>query len=448
MNKFVADQENLTSQLRLAGLHGGLFVDFWDWSNRTVEWKPQPGAEWIAMGMTAGDITPDDLQQWISDPQKDAHIEVTVEHIPGPPLYRPPEILSALRTITWAHGKVTIMRPQLIEASRRGTSDRPTPPSIKVVPNDDVDFRPRLNYDLLQTCDNLFPAFDPSLPLTYRTGDGLVEILMRYASDDSRRVGNRLAGGLNVYAMWRTPENAKLFDEPSWTEDPDTNEKLRQQWLSPPLVPKRDLREGVARRRKRRENLFRGNGPATRRYSRQKELAYSIAEDAIRIILNDPPSHPVFDRPLVTVPVPNPRDGNAPTGPVYDVFNPGFQQFKLDLRLGMGTTSPVEEWDPSAMVNAGWGPEKDRDGRPVSGYPTSGSPQEYRFWVTSFDFFDQESEPVPVLTSDPACPVRSATLRDEYVYRPLRRAALLPPRAKSDTAQSACRLDCFFAPGR
>lgn len=350
--------------LSLRALQGGSLVDFWcspDVSTATCandRGKEYPAASLVGLGLSIGQFTDSDLDVWIA---RNARMIVDVQH------------QTTSGHVHLGQGEARLHTTEIQNARNTGSSLPPTPPSRLRWP--------RINYDLLQSnVDDqnhiLDGASSQSTHFRHVTGDGLVQILMRFESAASIN-----AGGFNVYGMWEDTSTSQYFSNPHLQPSLD---ELRT-WL------------------------------ITRRYSYSRDLVNSLPQIAIDRLNQFPPEEPVFFRPAGATDhgaVDNQTFRGAPL-PV-NVQNPDSLVFTFDLRRGMSFSSG---WDPKGRIDSEWNPTLKRD-RSSAGT----KPQGYRFWVTSVDLFGQESEPVPVRTDDPA-----SNLSEEYIYRPVYRTPLPPP---------------------
>jgi hypothetical protein len=366
LEHLIYDSQQARRFLSLRALQGGSLVDFWcspDVSTATCandRGKEYPAASLVGLGLSIGQFTDSDLDVWIA---RNARMIVDVQH------------QTTSGHVDLGQGEARLHTTEIQNARNTGSSLPPTPPSRL--------HWPRINYDLLQSnVDDqnhiLDGASSQSTHFRHVTGDGLVQILMRFESAASIN-----AGGFNVYGMWEDTSTSQYFSNPHLQPSLD---ELRT-WL------------------------------ITRRYSYSRDLVNSLPQIAIDRLNQFPPEEPVFFRPAGATDhgaVDNQTFRGTPL-PV-NVQNPDSLVFTFDLRRGMSFSSG---WDPKGRIDSEWNPTLKRD-RSSAGT----KPQGYRFWVTSVDLFGQESEPVPVRTDDPA-----SNLSEEYIYRPVYRTPLPPPTA-------------------
>ena len=462
LEQLADDSEQTRNQIRLRGVHGGTLIDFYDFAERGVT---RNSSEVIGLGLTFSGFAESEATQWSS-------IDLSVTHVPGeidllenrplasyetfrirqaihgngdgddradrlPPGGRPRHVLPAPATsFTNALGgaHVLLRRSSIRLALTDDRSDEPTRPRQVV---DGPNSIPRVNYDLMQTDVTQPPgpalsaADDPPRSkdhVGYGTGDGRIEIVMSFDTDGTADVQN--AGGFNVYVMWQTDDDIlRRYFEP-W----GGRGLSREDWLFPDLSVIRPFL-------------------LTRRYSYLRDLREALKDERgnlptakIQELMDDPPKQTLFARANAV------SDAHAAdlgeTDPdllkmpnvVHEAMYNGYRillhPWSGDLRKGMNTPWPAEfplQWDPAGEINLDWKPELTRDSEPAGS-----APQAYRIWITTSDFFDEESSPVPVYCHDDA----AGAATDEYkqwLFYPVRRTPIEGPPSLDDIANDVCK---------
>lgn len=235
--------------------------------------------------------------------------------------------------------------------------------------------------------------------ISFATGDGRVEIVIIPPDQPKKKT---TVAAYNVYGIWEGAPGANQF-----FADPPEEATLAA------LQPWR----------------------MTRRYSFHRDLKPAFPAEGgalhpvIPELLSDPPWQPLLRQPDVIqsentdTPDPLPRVGAAGEG-----------RFAVDLRRGMQLNSgeiggvPLA-WDLALPADTTWTPDRDRDGQLFN--PAAHRPQRYRFWVTSVDAFEQESNPVPVETND-----GEAGEEPSYFFEPRRRTPIPGPPSDDAVALS------------
>lgn len=383
----LADEaERVRSQLRLRSLQGGKMLDFWAGGADQHPNDADRGRQWSAsdlfgLGIDVGDFSEAEIGQLLALPngsRDGVHIEV--HHVPAiDPLTPTPSPSSARAT---SHPAQRHLYAQAV--TDYGTGEcRLTPADIEAAIHNGSSCPPMapleafVNYDLVRKwLDPDKAAGMDSAPLAYGTGDGRVEILIRQPQATAEDSTTNNVMGFNVYAVWEgaSPDTDQWFrgHEPRCIEE-----------LKPWLV--------------------------TRRFSLLRDLAGALLPSGgsthpnLDVELNDPAWHPAMVRASAI----EDRTSSAPVPPddrkLPNVILPGLTIWSLDLRRGMGTGAQavVRGWDPGAPAVTAWTPyywRYDDPSRPSK----RTTPQRYRFWVTSVDGLDQESDPVSVRTADAA----------------------------------------------
>ncbi len=483
------DAEQTRHQIRLRALHGGRLIDF---SNSdAIGWSGtiQNSSEIVALGRTFSGpfdqgtgvrpgFSESEVASWRT-------VEVEVAHVPGTIdlSYNIP--LPSIQTMTLApsaevqravthpeerversseeSGEVSLAShlggasyrlpyPGVRTARVHGISQEPTPPKS---PFNGPHRIPRVNYDLMQTnveqplpnIQEVVPP-EPTKHVGYNTGDGRLELVASFATDGTQAA--RTSGGFNVYILWKTddPELKKYFEP--WGNLP--GQLSEDDWMTPDLDIIRPFL-------------------VTRRYSYLRDLREALKSAgghlpaSVSSLMADPPKQSIFPRAdNVTdrqeeeqptggsradesgVEVPMVKMPNAVHVDEWELQNGTVERLPLhawsaDLRKGTKSVplqpGEVAEflkyWDPAGGIDPSWNPERERDVH----QPAGNKPQPYRIWITTTDFFDQESKPVPVYchdsaTGDPPEPLSgSDTHPDEWLFYPLRRGPIETPDSRT-----------------
>jgi hypothetical protein len=379
--------------IRIRALHGGEMIDYWadpDGVGGAIDemqrGKRYPASELIGSGTTIP-IDMAKLKEWV-EAEKTLLIEVE-QHArdagkkPDRPLDSdiPGNLDMDGARGQFDAGSWSLDHTFLKRAHLLGSSYPPPPPL-----GADVDYS--MNHADAAATKKFPGATGPAL--NYATGDGRIEIRITPPKQDDDRV---TVAAFNVYGMWETDAATPYFDDPS--KNPSSQE------LRPWLV--------------------------TRRYSFERDLKEAFPDvagarhPALLDLLSSPPWQPVLRRPER---VSDRTDGVNETLPNF--APQGGAIFAFDIRKGMrsGTGAPANVfagWDLSAPAATDWTPERRRDGTLLPADATN--PQRYRFWVTSIDAFEQESDPVPVRTND----VDAGQTTASFLFAPVRRAPILGP---------------------
>lgn len=369
---FTPDQ--VRKQLKLMALQGGTMIDFW--SAPTVpdgdNGEAQRGVQHIAahlLGLGCDLIIPAATIDEIQAERNGNVLEIVLSDAAG----------------RYGQAKTYLDPLDIKNAQTHGASFQPKPPKHAYV-----------NFDLTQP-DSVYPdAKERNLTAEeprFNTGNGLVEvhIVPEPPTEIARNIDGTRAyskapaqteAGFNLYGFWN---GAAGMDD--YFSDPDAVPTLEE--LKPYLI--------------------------TRRFSLERDL-YGAFPDiggqshpGIVRALNSPPSQAIVPRPLKS------RDYNefedsgdgqsnvAPEVPdlLYRNNNaPDPTIFAFDIRRGFMPQVPVPNgavsgWDPAAVVDDAWAPSSRRNGS-----TDLSKPETYRFFVTSVDTFDLESEPRPVRGAD------------------------------------------------
>ena len=426
LDQSVRQSSGARKQLRLRSMQGGNLIDFWCSPDVPKEdcvdeerGRQYPASELIGQGKTIGPFPKSLIAEWVANSEE---LEITVMNKPpSAPVVEPvivgkftkdaDEAAGLVLTAdgTREHAPNTIyLRPfeisRALEAEVR--SSRPiNAPKVAWIDYDMV----RINGDRDKAPSSAGKPGSDNPQFGYGTGDGRLKILINHPDKilmpDPLKPGElkeeQTVFGFNIYGMWDSKETKRFFEYP---DQPVSISELKP-WL------------------------------ITRRYSYEFELKKSlIGKDgkplaSLQRALDDPPWMPHFvraDQLFDRTPTQNqnPEAERAAFEGRFEKLSdsepPGeVTAWIFDLRSGMdsGKADGVESgWDPAFLVKENWWPGLNRDGTNVE------EPQAYRFWVTSIDAFEQESEPVPVRTND-----RAAEEPDGYIYRPRLRTPMLPP---------------------
>ncbi len=408
LDETVTPPTQLRQQVRMRALQGGTLLDFWC-SPETGDpacgdagrGRVYPASELIGTGLTIGNFSAADLQQWLEAVAGGGTaVEIEVRHLrtldERVVTNGDGEVLDVLtdEDLPFDPGLFPLLATDVRAALDGDSSLPPAAPR-----------EARVNYDFLQTN----AGTEGPVQLGYVTGDAHVEIDITPGSQSSF---NKTVFGFNVYGMWETQGTKPFFDDPQMAP---TLGQLRP-WL------------------------------ITRKYSYERDLkgafpSSSGVHPALQRAIDEPSWQPALLRPTA-VTSSDPATGETT---LPDVFRFTADQkpqtrFNLDLRVGMDSGVEAETrrfllWDRDAPIKVTWDPTRSRDGATVT------APQRYRFWVTAVDAFEQESTPVAVLAHDADAGAGLTTL-----FSPRRRASLLPPPAADVNAQLSGRT-LTLAPG-
>lgn len=413
----LADEaERVRSQLRLRALQGGKMIDFWSGG---AEPHPADGdrgrqfraSDLFGLGLEVGDFSEGEVNQWLALPNgsKDGmHIEV--QHVPAVDPQSPTPSPSAARlashpvqrhvfaqaVMDYGTGECLLAPGDIERAVQAGSSCPPVAPLEAFV-----------NYDLTRKwVDPDKAAGMDASPLAYGTGDGRIEILIRKPDTTGSDGSTNSVMGFNVYAVWEGASAATddwfKGGEPGGIDD-----------LKPWLV--------------------------TRRFSLQRDLGGALPPSGgvrhpnLVAEQNDPAWHPAMVRASAIEDRTAGAQGTSGDGKLPNAIFPGLTIWSLDLRRGMGpgTSSVTQCWDPGVPPTTDWTPYYWRFDDPAMP-STRIAPQRYRFWVTSVDGLDQESEPVPVRTADAA-----NAEAETHLFSPRNRTPLPFPAHDKDDAPHA-----------
>jgi hypothetical protein len=407
------ERSQVRQQLRLRALQGGELIDYWCDPQQSVPSCPDsergkryPASELLGMGLTIPGITSTDITDYIAAGEM---LSVVVKHEPGDPILRVDSSLvdrerrlgylsfDKLQQHHWDPGQAPVLTSSNGEFQRAidsGSSHFPPRPAGA-----------HINYDLTQSnagdpkAGDLNASEQRDRTVTFETGDGKVQILIQAppAPDWAKQSDVKTVYAYNIYGMWEGEGGTERF----FSDSPDepTLDELRPWRVSSRYSYTRDL-SGA---------LLSNDGP----------------HPALLGALSDPPWFPVLERPnVVRDPV---RSEDNPDGlnKLPNVGLEGFTAWSVDLRKGMMVDHPPGisvKWDNFGPLNSEWSPELKRDNSPAEGRP-----QRYRFWVTSVDAFEQESDPVPVQAND-----EQAKEVPSWFYEPRRRSQLGPPPQSID----------------
>ena len=394
--------------IRLRALHGGEMIDYWadpvsgsPAINEQDRGKRYPAAELLGSGISIP-LPAGDVDSWIANT---ASLMIQVSQRPRNPANTPDAPLGGTapgnapkpRT-QFATGQWTFTFDMLKRAKLMGSSTPPPKPAGATI-----------NYAMNQSnagaSGNVQFSGSSGPVLGYGTGDGKVEI---YIAEPVQPENRKSVAAFNVYGMWEGPPETKpYFDDESAMPKPAD--------LKPWLI--------------------------SRRYSYDRDLKEAFPDiggmrhPKLLEALANPPWQPVLQRPDR---MSDKSDGGDATLPNLSPRRTAV--FAFDLRKGMrnaqGAPPDVfSPWDLSSPVDATWTPSRRRDGSPL---PVGSSlPQRYRFWVTSVDAFEQESDPVPVATAD----ADAGAAGPHYFFYPVRRSPLLGSPGGNDPSASTLAYD-------
>jgi hypothetical protein len=398
LDEVIEQSLQVRNHIRFAALSGGEMIDYWCDplnkgipSNENNRGKSYPGSELMGLGCRIV-IKASDIDRWISSKQD---LVVRVSHQP-----RNFNVTDIARLATtqfaqlceiYLEGDLVAFEPsnlfpiqydRLKRAMLKGSSHPAQPPSGA-----------RIDWGMVRVEMEPLKKGTPTESTTsFRTGDAKVEIAIDmppsvpFAPKDVRT-----NAAYNVYGVWEgVPGFDKYFSNP--TINPCI-EELRP-WL------------------------------LTRRYSFARDLRLAFPQiegqdhPALIAAMMAPHWHPLLKRPDVI------QDESDPeVTPLPDVSGDGDAIFTFDLRTGMAMPAPDRPpvgWDLAGPMAMAWTPEMDRDLQPFSAAPLRS--QRYRFWVTSVDPFEQESDPIAVHTED-----SDLGESQSFLFEPKRRTPLSPP---------------------
>jgi len=410
LDVLVDQSRQVRNHIRVAALQGGEMVDYWcdplgeglplDERGRG---KRYPASELIGLGcripLDAGLV-----ESWITGKKK---LLVTVRHRPRSVTVAALDDLdfSSFSDLAgeihldddvthFAANERAIDWDRMKRAMLLGSSHPPLPPSGA-----------RIDWSMVRVEVDTTGSDVPTEPSTSsRTADGKVEIQIDAPPKQPARPGagseEQTVAAYNIYGVW---EGAQGFD--AYFKNSALNPTLEE--LRPWLM--------------------------TRRYSHSRDLRVAfppiggIQHPALTEAVQSPHWHPLLKRPDIL------QDTlEANTRPLPDITGTAEAVFTVDLRAGMGMQEPhrpPKGWDLAAPLAVAWRPEHDRDLKRLPAGQLQ--PQRYRFWVTSVDPFEQESDPVPVRTED--VDLKEAA---SFIFAPTRRSQI--------SAQRGDKFTCAF----
>lgn len=412
-----SDAARMRSQLRMRALQGGKMIDFWGGLTGNVPAVPvedrgkvYPASHLLGLGCQLGNFTKAEVQSWATLPQRTSElIAIEVTHVPSAEARTAPadmagaDFLPEARSVATFKPGTAMLFPSEIQAAISGGSSRPPGKPRRAF----------VNYDLVRTwvdVSKLPQNFDIDRDgpgLSHATGDAKIEVLIlppKVTYDATGRPENTVIG-FNVYGVW---EGASAASDKWFKGEAEPSLKDLKPWL------------------------------ITRRYSYVRDLKGALpagaggVHPAIVGALADPPWHPTLLRSSALEDKTPEAEGETAT-PLPDVTNVDengerLTSWSFDLRKGMraGKGAPAGlnvGWDPAYPAAVDWTPEMWRQDDPAVP-PEHARPQGYRFWVTSVDGVEQESDPVPVETLDRA--TSPAVTPETYLFTPQFRTQLPP----------------------
>jgi hypothetical protein len=408
-----ATRQQTRQQLRLRALQGGHLIDFWcspdtpagacDDANRGIRY---PSAELFGMGLTIPNIAADKVSEWVTENEI---LMIKVRHDTSGHQPRietkfvdisvttPGNIMSGVQVEKFGDGDAPplIGNNEIKKALESAGSHLPPPP-----------LRAAINYDLTQS--NAGHVNLDNRTVTFETGEGKVQILITPPHFEPRK---KTVSAFNLYGMWEDEETKRFFRD---VPDEPTLDDL-QPWR------------------------------ISSRYSYTRDLATAfpsagVPHHALLEALADPPWFPIQECPerAYEPEPPNPDDPSALPNhhPLPQVGPEGTTATSIDLRKGMSSSfgnpsGVLVKWDAFGRLETEWTPSLRRDGSPAGARP-----QRYRFWVTSVDPFEQESEPKAVLAND-----FQAGEPESFIYTPRFRTPLGAPTQRQDGDNWAFKLE-------
>lgn len=431
LDNIITRTDEVRSAVGLRLVQGGTLIDYWCSPKNSVpacspgtRGTQRPASEALGLGITIGSFSAADVAEWVAEPSLGmiVRVEQVDRTITTDPLDGDQGLLmNAVLDATLGPGCYPIERNELatLLAAPPNNFDSTIPPQAPI--------SARICWDLVHSNAGAprgggkVTKQNSSDTIAYLTGDSKVEILIEAPNLKGPPRGNCIeqgrapmrVGGFNVYVLWESHNNP---DAQPYFEDPQkklTLACLKRKWL------------------------------ITRRYSLNRDLSEALRDmpDSLLEALNNPSWMSIWQRQdkdewmdgfLVEHSKATSltgRDETTQDSHLPNLINAGFTTHSVDLRTGVPLVgSPgaaLTPWDPKALINWNWTPEMDRDFQPVIG----DHPQRYRFFVTTVDCFEQESEPVPVWTNDVDAGDPDPVKKGEkiFIFEPRRRAALLPP---------------------
>ncbi|WP_316205349.1 hypothetical protein [Bradyrhizobium sp. SZCCHNS3004] len=389
LRRIVDSRSAVRDQLKMRAITGGHLIDFWCSPDGPVGACPDgsrgavyPGSELVGLGTTFGPFDRAAVDGWIAagglffQVHQTAFTRVSGDVALNAGPSDAPGDLDHFRLSRRFSGRGRALNPDDIRlALAEGSSSPPVKPASV-----------RMNYDIVQS--------NPGAPepaYMAPTSEAVFDLLIEPGGSKTTSIA-----GFNLYCMWECAETAALFRAPFDTPSID----ILRPWL------------------------------VNRRYSDLLDLdpAFPGAayEDRRRELRSSPPWNPLLIR-TTKKDAENSAENEIPEVSenqvsAVDPFYPGLTLFRHDLRQGMADSAmpwpSSPRWDPKAPISSTWSPSRDRAGAEVR------EPQRYRLWVTAVDAFEQESDPVPVVTSDAA----TGDADGLYLFNPVRRDLLHSPR--------------------
>ncbi len=395
------DPDQVRRQLKLKALQGGSMIDFWSQepafnptTDEGLRGELYPAYKMLGLGINITDVPASTIAE-LTDTTTNSFIQIKT------------------RAASGAYGTATtLLLPNDIErANKSGMAFSPTVPRAA-----------ELNFDLVRsdpptnTHPDGKPRINDAQEPGFKTGNGAVEVHItpahpRYLQRD--KAGQIVEGGakvatetaFNIYAVWQGAEG------------------MDEYFLDTSKVPPLD---------KLRPYLV------TRRYSYQRDLHGAFPDiggsphPALERILNTPPWEAILRRPEKVkdfndyqVDTENSRSEESAPDVPDDLYGgaDGPTIFSFDLRRGLDAqnTPPsglINAWDPRAETDYLWSPIKYRGQS-----DNMDRPQAYRFFVTSVDSFDVESNAMPVKAKD----LDTGAAGDEYLFLPTYRTQVGAP---------------------
>lgn len=380
LRRIIETRSGVRDQLKLRAITGGHLVDFWCSPDSPVGSCPDgsrgevyPGSELVGLGATFGPFDRAAVDGWLAAGGLLLHVhQVAFARISrdatldAGPADAPGDLDYFGVSRRFSAGSRALSPDEIRLALTEGSSSPPVKPVSA-----------RVNYDIVQSNPG-----DREPAYMTPTSEAVLDLLIEPGASETTSVA-----GFNVYCIWESDATEALFRKPFET---------------PPIE---DLRPWLV----------------NRRYSDLLDLDPSFPgrpyQDRLRELRLSPPWNPLLvRRPDSDAELPKIADATV------DPFYPGLTLFRHDLRQGMADSTmawnPSPRWDPGAPISSTWSPSKDRAGDDVS------APQRYRLWITAVDAFEQESDPIHVITTDAA----TGDLDELLVFSPVRRDPMHSPR--------------------
>ncbi len=367
--------DQVRKQLKIQAFQGGSLIDFWaspdvdgGVGNETDRGHHYSASDLLGLGLDIEPIPAETIEEIQSDVANNF-------------------LMIELSDANGSYGiSSTILHPQdITNAKTLGAAFTPNKPK-----------RAFVNYDLTMQ-DSVYPkesernlkAEEPR----FVTGNGMVELhieptnpseVPRDSNGEVISTDQRVAteAGFNIYGIW---ENSPGMDK--YFTNPETIPSIDE--LQPYLI--------------------------TRRYSYERDIfgafpdVIGATHPGVVEALANPPWHSVIPRPRRGLDYDEHEDtGTKSRNDAVEVPDLLYRNddgqdptiFSFDIRRGLipthtGPAGAVVGWDPAAEVDDEWTPLHNRDGS-----TSSGRPEYYRFFVSSVNCFDQESDIVPVVGAD------------------------------------------------